>query len=205
MQLLFIFSLLIFLLLIFILFFPYINESFTNLECNKKSPTKNNCIFPPKYYKSKCLYGTICTKCPYQPPDGNIIIPNNETNCCKYKCNKPTKRGKPYYCNYNGQCIVRYAEYPWQKFCGVNRLNTLPKETFDSIEMCLHNVNPYRSYNKIECLETDGAGWCTDYTGEGLCIPGTPWGPTDMRKYHMCYVNQYHNNKDNKNAWEYYA
>ncbi len=78
-------------------------------------------------------------------------------------------------------------------------LYNTPIEPHDTLEECEYSLNKYQDLNKDQCLQTVGAGWCTDYMGEGLCVPGTPRGPNNLIKYYTCFPNQ----RTNKNSWTY--
>jgi hypothetical protein len=184
----------LFIILIAILIFHNKNEEFKDV-CD---------LHPTGIYKTTCpknsLYpNKICDHCPWKRPNLDL---ESEEKCCKNKCNqkKCIPIGKPYYCKYQSICTKKYASNDKNKYCGFYTLYNNPAKIYNTLEECKTCENPYERLKKKECLAETNAGWCTDYRGIGLCVPGTPEGPNNMIRYNMCYPNQ----KSNINSWIYY-
>ena len=84
--------------------------------------------------------------------------------------------------------------------CGIYTLYGNPAKIYPTFNDCKKNVYKFTNLNKEQCLNTNHAGWCTDYRGKGICVPGTPEGPTNQLRYFTCFPNQ----RGSKNAWSYY-
>ncbi len=176
-------------------------EHFYNkmIDCSPPKKTKRKCLFESKYSEGKCpshsLHpGKKCINCPWKRPNLDVDI---DPNCCRNKCYQREEKGVPYYCEQYGICVKKYQKPGEKKFCGFYQLYNEPAKIYNNFKQCKYDLNIYQNLNKNECLNTNGAGWCTDYLGNGLCVPGTPEGPTDMVRYDMCYVNQ----RSDKNSW----
>lgn len=103
---------------------------------------------------------------------------------------------EPFYYNIRNQCqkLTGTFETP-QKML----YNTIAP-AYQTFEECQMAENPFQNLNREECLKQTGAGWCTDYLGDGICVRGTPSGPDDMYRHNLCYPNQF---RSNTNAWTY--
>lgn len=170
-----------------------------------------DCTDPKNRKNKKCQYqfrgswircpkgtlneGELCYDCPWKRPGLNLLP---DSGCCQNKCCKRKKKnlGIPYYCRRYGTCIKKYSKDGCRS-CGMQTLYNTPAKIFDTLEECRYDVNPYAHLNKEECLKQTSAGWCTDYLGNGVCVPGTPEGPIDQLRWDTCYVNQ----RSDKNSW----
>lgn len=136
----------------------------------------------------------------------NMNLQENFDVLCQNKIKKNNDRCiskfdlKPYYCKYHDMCIKKYSKFDDDRYCGFYMLYDYPAIIYNSFEECNNNLNIYSRLNKNQCLKTSDAGWCTDYRGDGLCVPGTPEGPINQIRYNMCIPNQ----RSNKNSWKYY-
>ena len=169
------------------------------VDCAPPKKTKRDRLYEFNYQESHCpshsLHpGEKCLHCPWKRPGLDV---NDNPKCCRNKCYKKKEKGIPYYCEQYGICVKKYQKPGERKFCGFYTLYNTPAKIYNSFKQCKNDLNIYQNLNKDECLNTNGAGWCTDYRGTGLCVPGTPEGPTDPVRYDTCYVNQI----SNKNSW----
>ena len=182
----------------------FIVLSILSINYNELFTNKKRCPYPEKNYPSKCDKNTLhpnmpCLHCEYRRP--HLTVYDNPL-CCRNLCYYRKPIGKPYYCKDHQACMVKYAINDEDRYCGFNRLNTLPEKIYDTQNECLRDLNPFQNLSKNECLNRTDTGWCTDFLGEGLCVQGTPTGPTDMVRYNMCYVNQW-NETEGRNRWFY--
>ncbi len=191
----------LFLIIIYILI-NYIQENFVSNrnKCSEPKKKTDNC-FPFKAKWSICPEGTLnagikCCKCHWKRPGLNLKI---DPECCRNKCNKinikPT--GIPYYCKQHQVCIKKYTKSLNDRFCGYYTLYNTAAKIYDTLDQCRNDVFKFSNLNKEQCLNTNGAGWCTDYLGEGICVTGTPVGPLDTIRYDTCFPNQI----TNRNSW----
>lgn len=171
-----------------------------NCKQHKKDNSRKGCIYQFNSYTTTCPndspnFGEKCLHCPYKRPG---IDPNDNPECCRNKCyQKQKKIGIPYYCKKDGICIQKMQGKNQNKYCGYYTLYNTPAKIYNTFQECRNDLNIYKDLDKDQCLNTNGAGWCTDYRGIGLCVPGTPVGPDDAARYFMCYPNQV----TNKNSW----
>ncbi len=177
------------------------NRCYETVDCSKKKKKIDKCIFPFRGEWTKCgsdtrNAGEKCYKCPWKRPGLDL---KSTSHCCQNKCNnvkvKPT--GIPYYCKDYQVCIKKYANSPKERVCGLYMLYNTPAKIYNTLNECNNDVLPYIHLNKEQCLNTTDAGWCTDYLGKGVCVSGTPVGPTDTVRFDTCFPNQI----TNKNSW----
>lgn len=209
MNIILIILIIMFCILIAILFSRKSIESFGDckncyqiIDCNDPKEKDKKCQYRFRGSWIKCPKGTlnedqICYDCPWKRP-GLDLLP--DTGCCDKKCCRREKKdlGVPYYCRRYGTCIKKYSKDGKCKSCGMQTLYNIPAKIFDTLEACRNYINPYAKLNKEECLKQTSAGWCTDYLGNGVCVPGTPEGPIDQLRWDTCYVNQ----RTDKNSWQ---
>lgn len=192
-------------ILLIILILLNIQENFINQKCSPPYTPQKKCTYKFNGEWSKCpslsLYpGEKCYSCPWKRPGLDY---KSTSHCCHNKCfeRKKIKMGDPYYCeNSRGSgCFIKYAKNYNNRTCGMRMLYNTPIKPHDTLEECEYSLNKYKNLTKKQCLDKTGAGWCTDYLGEGLCVPGTPLGPNNLIKYYTCFPNQ----RTNKNSWIY--
>ena len=92
------------------------------------------------------------------------------------------------YCRYYDKCIKKPDN--WMN-CGTQMLYNDIEPIYNTLEDCKNNLNPYSKLSKEQCIQHNNAGWCTDYLGNGVCLPGTAEGPTNFRIWDTCYVGQW--------------
>jgi hypothetical protein len=190
-------------LIIFIIIILYISKYNENFKCKEKK-INNECDFRFYYYPSFCSSYSLnpkkkCIKCPYKRVGLTI---NDNPKCCRNICYKYKKKNKgiPYYCERYNNCIKKYAKSVNDMNCGKYMLYGNSAKIFKNMNECKNYVYKFNNLNKEKCLKTNGAGWCTDFKGDGICVRGTPEGPLDQVRYNMCLPNQ----RNKKNAWIYY-
>lgn len=196
-----------FYIILLILLFLYISinyqEGYSNIIDCSDSKDKHKCLFTPKRILSKCPSNSVnpgekCYQCQWTSPNYSH---HEDNECCIRKCYRNIKNKEPYYCQkgLTNECVKKYAKNKKSRYCGYHQLFQTPAKIYDKYNDCLNGVNKYRNLSKEQCLQHQGAGWCTDYLGEGKCVPGSPTGPTNLLKYYQCYPNQ----RGNKNAWTF--
>jgi hypothetical protein len=176
-----------------------------------------------KFFKdSFCQLDVDENKCKCKLQKDNVKYTfNSPENCCSRDCKKlkPEEcvstnnfNKKPYYCNIAGKCIeyngTIISSHISANNCGNDPLSNqilLPYSTIEecskSMDQCdLYNV-PSRSNakNKEECLKNVNCGFCSNESGNGKCISGTPAGAIDLMKYYYCTPEQ----TNGKNKYEY--
>lgn len=196
--------------------FNYIGEglSGSGFICKPKRNPKCfkilNCKIPQEPH-DKCMYkfrgewiscpndkNIKCYTCPWKRPGLDL---ESDEHCCDKKCcahSIPKNINNiPYYCEQYGICKKKFADSFNNMWCGMRTLYNTPAPIYRNEKECKNNLFKYFNLNKNECLNTNGAGWCTNYKGDGVCVPGTPEGPTDQVRYDFCFVNQ----TGNRNSW----
>ena len=193
-----------------------IEESFTPKSCHKSF--KKTCCptLDLKKYKScpfdfreECRYckhdkNVPCLHCKFQRVG---LTRRSEKNCCKNICpnigvltgqkredlyKKQLKNSglTPYWCRNIYRCVKKFPTARGFRWCGQNDLNNQPEPIFPSKKACFRNIYPYIHLSRRQCLNTSGVGWCTDYNGDGLCVPGGPDRPSDLVRYGYCFPNR---------------
>jgi hypothetical protein len=73
-----------------------------------------------------------------------------------------------------------------------------------TVSLCDKYNNPLNSthINKAECIKDPKCGYCSNTTGGGKCILGTPDGPADLQKYFYCNPEIKNNGSEN-NTYKY--
>jgi hypothetical protein len=149
---------------------------------------------------------SVCN-CNFQKDDLRYLFDSPET-CCNRLCRKysPEKciNTKPfltekYYCRDGNKCVENKGIILNSRIssntCGNDPLNNqllLPYSSIDECEKSIticdkHNIKERSSrINRQECLKDNNCGYCSNNTGEGLCIMGTASGPLDLEKYFYC-------------------
>jgi hypothetical protein len=151
-------------------------------------------------------------QCSYQK--SNQIYPAPSV-CCKPSCTKQNLLSKLqsqqnlwipnkqyYYCidkNFTCQKHLFDPYHPERNTCGQNMLSQTPIPSYPSLEQCQSAIRCETILNKNKCLDVPMCGWCTDESGNGKCVDGTPEGPIRQNIYYYCRPDR----KDDINTYTY--
>ena len=200
-------------LLAIVILYIILNESNNNFEHyeNNKCPK----IIDKK--KAFCVWSKQNKKCQckYQKDYVDITFPIFP-NCCERNCSEKNEKNcedikkKPlpfyYWCPDADKC-KRYKGFVNKNNvsvnnCGISSLTNELLLPFYNKSDCMKSITKCDKYNKgsidskKKCLKNRFCGWCTNNSGKGKCVEGTPIGPLDYNRY-TCKPNK----KDGKNSW----
>lgn len=207
-QLLYFFCILF--IFIFISKFIFANNILYNSEYfTTKNKINNSCLFEMDGNTISCKNNSDkkCINCGYERPNLHYQI---NPECCKNKClnhkellNKiPISNmigvtglkkyiKKPYWwCKNKYTCFIRNQTLNGKAWCGIDNLTNQISNIYSSKEQCFKSIDPYKNLNKCECLKQEGAGWCTDRNGKGICVEGGKDRPADLVRYNYCFPNR---------------
>lgn len=155
-------------------------------------------------------------QCKYQKDYVDITFPIFP-KCCKRNCLSKTEENcenikkKPlpfyYWCHDTNKC-KRYKGFVNKdnvsaNNCGISPLTNqllLPYYTEDSCKKSISKCDKLNDNSidaKKNCLNSRFCGWCTNKSGLGKCVEGTPIGPIEYNKY-SCRPNK----NGNYNSWK---
>ena len=186
----------------------YENIIKTDKRSCPKIINKNNSFCVWAKHQKKC-------QCKYQKDSVDITFPVFP-DCCKEDCSKKNENNcedinkKPfpfyYWCVSENKC-KKYRGFINKNNvsannCGIGALTNQLLHPHYSEDECKKSISICNKFNdnsidsKKKCLNNRLCGWCTNNSGLGKCIEGTPIGPIDYNKY-SCRPN----NKDG-NSWQ---
>lgn len=70
---------------------------------------------------------------------------------------------------------------PSKNTCGQNGFSQVPLNVYYSEEDCLEDNFPCNDLPKDKCLLKTQCGWCTNNSGQGICVRGTTSGSLDPK------------------------
>jgi hypothetical protein len=157
----------------------------TKLPKIEKFQTDTGCYW--KYLDGPCVTSN------FSPSMVNIVNKDYTRNCSIFKDNE-TCIGKDniieeednryYYCQSDGKCTRRLIDikHASANNCDYNNLSERMNPAFIKSNVCNESLDTCGTFNtnKEKCITNSNCGWCTDSTGNGKCVSGTPTGPNNQ-------------------------